>query len=155
MWAPFFLLGHQGWARLYGLIYLLNPLRSCHCHFLHLQAPAPSLLCAAPLLLLFLPCTARFATDVIPLVYSPSSCSSLLELASCSAWTFDEASMDHSKELLELGEAVGTQSRGLTQEQISMLPVSSKYKCGFFSRKKSRDERLVLYVTEKCFSQQK
>ncbi|XLU95981.1 hypothetical protein S245_010333, partial [Arachis hypogaea] len=44
------------------------------------------------------------------------------------------------EELLELGEAVGTQSCGLTQEQISMLPVSSKYKCGFFSRKKSRDE---------------
>ncbi|KHN31774.1 Sugar transporter ERD6-like 6 [Glycine soja] len=45
-----------------------------------------------------------------------------------------------SEELLELGEAVGTQSRGLTQEYISSLPVS-KYKCGFFSRKKSRDER--------------
>lgn len=44
------------------------------------------------------------------------------------------------QELLELGEAVGTQSRGLTQEQISMLPVS-KFKCGFFLRKKSRDER--------------
>jgi hypothetical protein len=44
------------------------------------------------------------------------------------------------QELLELGEAVGTQSRGLTQEQISLLPVS-KFKCGFFLRKKSRNER--------------
>lgn len=44
------------------------------------------------------------------------------------------------QELLDLGEAVGTQSRGLSQEQISLLPVS-KYKCSFFSRKKSRDER--------------
>ncbi|RYR23010.1 hypothetical protein Ahy_B03g068285 [Arachis hypogaea] len=51
------------------------------------------------------------------------------------------------EELLELGEAVGTQSRGLTQEQISMLPVS-KYKCGFFSRKKSRDERCVICQME-------
>ncbi|CAL0329170.1 unnamed protein product [Lupinus luteus] len=47
------------------------------------------------------------------------------------------------EELLELGEAVGTQSRGLTQEQISLLPVS-KYKCGFFFRKKSQDERCVI-----------
>ncbi|KAB2096529.1 hypothetical protein ERO13_A01G111800v2 [Gossypium hirsutum] len=44
------------------------------------------------------------------------------------------------KELLELGESVGTQSRGLTQELISLLPVS-KYKCSLFSRKKSRKER--------------
>ncbi|KAI8558340.1 hypothetical protein RHMOL_Rhmol04G0083800 [Rhododendron molle] len=38
------------------------------------------------------------------------------------------------KELLELGEAVGTQSRGLSQDLISMLPVK-KFKCGFFSRR--------------------
>lgn len=44
------------------------------------------------------------------------------------------------QELLELGEAVGTQSRGLSQELISLLPIS-KYKCGFFTRKKSRCER--------------
>lgn len=44
------------------------------------------------------------------------------------------------QELLELGEAVGTQSRGLSQELIALLPVS-KHKCSFFSRKKSRDER--------------
>ncbi|TYI39171.1 hypothetical protein E1A91_A02G074000v1 [Gossypium mustelinum] len=46
----------------------------------------------------------------------------------------------HLQELLELGESVGTQSRGLTQELISLLPVS-KYKCSLFSRKKSRKER--------------
>ncbi|XP_050275548.1 E3 ubiquitin-protein ligase BIG BROTHER-like [Quercus robur] len=51
------------------------------------------------------------------------------------------------EELLELGEAVGTQNRGLSQEQISLLPIS-KYKCGFFSRKKSRDERCVICQME-------
>lgn len=51
------------------------------------------------------------------------------------------------EELLELGEAVGTQSRGLTQEQISLLPVS-KFKCGFFFRKKSRNERCVICQME-------
>ncbi|TYG94512.1 hypothetical protein ES288_A11G194000v1 [Gossypium darwinii] len=30
----------------------------------------------------------------------------------------------HLQELLELGDSVGTQSRGLTQELISLLPVS-------------------------------
>ncbi|KAM7272635.1 hypothetical protein ACFE04_027298 [Oxalis oulophora] len=50
---------------------------------------------------------------------------------------FDSSSV---KELLELGEAVGTQNRGLSQELLSLLPVS-KYKRGFFSRKKSKNER--------------
>ncbi|RRT53936.1 hypothetical protein BHE74_00031656 [Ensete ventricosum] len=44
------------------------------------------------------------------------------------------------QELLELGETVGTQSRGLTQECIASLPVT-KYKCSFFSIKKSQRER--------------
>ncbi|KAD5508724.1 hypothetical protein E3N88_16427 [Mikania micrantha] len=44
------------------------------------------------------------------------------------------------EELLELGEVVGTQSRGLSQEAISMLPVS-KFKCPFFWRKKTKNER--------------
>lgn len=47
------------------------------------------------------------------------------------------------EELLDLGEAVGTQSRGLSQDKISLLPVK-KYKCSFFSRKKSRRERCVI-----------
>ncbi|GAB4856051.1 hypothetical protein Ancab_024691 [Ancistrocladus abbreviatus] len=51
------------------------------------------------------------------------------------------------QELLELGEAVGTQSRGLSQELISSLPVS-KYKCRFFLRKKSRAERCVICQME-------
>lgn len=51
------------------------------------------------------------------------------------------------EELLELGEAVGTQSRGLSQELISSLPIS-KYKRGFFSRKKSREERCVICQME-------
>ncbi|KAL6129910.1 hypothetical protein ACLB2K_068292 [Fragaria x ananassa] len=45
------------------------------------------------------------------------------------------------EELLDLGEAVGTQSRGLSDELISMLP-TTKYKCGsFFSRKKSGERQ--------------
>lgn len=44
------------------------------------------------------------------------------------------------QELLDLGEAVGTQNRGLSQERISSLPIS-KYKWNFFSRKKTRGER--------------
>ncbi|XP_031401255.1 E3 ubiquitin-protein ligase BIG BROTHER-like isoform X2 [Punica granatum] len=51
------------------------------------------------------------------------------------------------QELLELGEAVGTQSRGLSQELISLLP-TSKYKRGFFSRKRSRHERCVICQME-------
>lgn len=47
------------------------------------------------------------------------------------------------EELLDLSEAVGTESRGLSQELISTLP-TSKYKSGgFFSRKKS-EERCVI-----------
>ncbi|XP_006649482.2 E3 ubiquitin-protein ligase BIG BROTHER isoform X1 [Oryza brachyantha] len=51
------------------------------------------------------------------------------------------------EELLDLGEAVGTQSRGLSQEHISLLPVT-KYKCGFFSRRKTRRERCVICQME-------
>ncbi|KAK3029563.1 hypothetical protein RJ639_038452 [Escallonia herrerae] len=51
------------------------------------------------------------------------------------------------EELLDLGEAVGTQSRGLSHEHISLLPVS-KFKCGFFSRRKSKDERCVICQME-------
>ncbi|CAI9106486.1 OLC1v1005656C1 [Oldenlandia corymbosa var. corymbosa] len=51
------------------------------------------------------------------------------------------------EELLELGEAVGTQNRGLSPEVISSLPIS-KFKCGLFSRKKSRNERCVICQME-------
>ncbi|CAL9754845.1 unnamed protein product [Musa acuminata subsp. burmannicoides] len=47
------------------------------------------------------------------------------------------------EELLELGEAIGTHSRGLTQERIASLPVK-KYKCSLFSKKKTRHERCVI-----------
>ncbi|XP_031488146.1 E3 ubiquitin-protein ligase BIG BROTHER [Nymphaea colorata] len=46
------------------------------------------------------------------------------------------------EELLDLGEAVGTQSKGLPKEIISTLPIS-KYKCSIFSRKRTR-ERCVI-----------
>lgn len=51
------------------------------------------------------------------------------------------------EELLDLGETVGTQSRGLSQERISSLPVT-KYKCNFFSRKKKQNERCVICQME-------
>ncbi|XP_051142257.1 E3 ubiquitin-protein ligase BIG BROTHER-like [Andrographis paniculata] len=51
------------------------------------------------------------------------------------------------EELLELGEAVGTQNRGLSQAQIAMLPIS-KFKYGLFSRKKFRGERCVICQME-------
>lgn len=51
------------------------------------------------------------------------------------------------EELLELGEVVGSQSRGLSQEAISLLPVS-KFKCSFFWRKKSKNERCVICQME-------
>ncbi|KAL5981968.1 hypothetical protein ACLOJK_016035 [Asimina triloba] len=47
------------------------------------------------------------------------------------------------EELLDLGEVVGNHNRGLSPECISSLPVS-KYKCGFFLRRKSRCERCVI-----------
>ncbi|KAL6004554.1 hypothetical protein ACLOJK_005109 [Asimina triloba] len=43
------------------------------------------------------------------------------------------------EELQTLGEAIGTESRGLSEELISYLP-SSKYKTGFFSRKEKHEE---------------
>ncbi|KAL6563941.1 hypothetical protein OROHE_005181 [Orobanche hederae] len=51
------------------------------------------------------------------------------------------------EELLELGEAVGTQNRGLSQDQIAFLP-TSKFKCGLFFRKKFRGERCVICQME-------
>ncbi|XP_047324915.1 E3 ubiquitin-protein ligase BIG BROTHER-like [Impatiens glandulifera] len=51
------------------------------------------------------------------------------------------------EELLELGEAVGTENRGLAPELISLLPVR-KFKTGFFSRKKSKIERCVICQME-------
>ncbi|KAK0603610.1 hypothetical protein LWI29_006785 [Acer saccharum] len=60
--------------------------------------------------------------------------------------TVDPDNMTY-EELLELGETVGTQSRGLSQEHIASLPIS-KYKCGFFGRKKSRSERCVICQME-------
>ncbi|KAL5719623.1 RING-type E3 ubiquitin transferase [Ranunculus cassubicifolius] len=48
------------------------------------------------------------------------------------------------EELLDLGEAVGTHSRGLSKDLIKLLPVT-KYKSGFFfSRRKSQCDRCVI-----------
>lgn len=47
------------------------------------------------------------------------------------------------EELLDLGEAVGTQSRGLAQELIDLLPTSKYKSSGFFFKKRS-GERCVI-----------
>lgn len=47
------------------------------------------------------------------------------------------------EELVELGEAVGTHSRGLCPDLIASLPVS-KYKTKLFSRRKNKDDRCVI-----------
>ncbi|XVE76708.1 hypothetical protein DITRI_Ditri13aG0003200 [Diplodiscus trichospermus] len=53
------------------------------------------------------------------------------------------------EELLDLGEAVGSQSRGLSQELIDLLP-TSKCKFGsFFSRKKSRERCVICQIRYK------
>ncbi|CAN1263767.1 E3 ubiquitin-protein ligase BIG BROTHER [Linum perenne] len=62
----------------------------------------------------------------------------------CKADSYNVSSI---QELLELGDAVGSQNRGLSKELISSLPVS-KYKCCFFSRRKSRTERCVICQME-------
>uniref|UniRef100_A0A6N2M965 RING-type domain-containing protein n=1 Tax=Salix viminalis TaxID=40686 RepID=A0A6N2M965_SALVM len=62
------------------------------------------------------------------------------------SYNVDPDSMTY-EELLELGETVGTQNRGLSQELISVLPIS-KYKRSFFSKRKSRSERCVICQME-------
>ncbi|PSS26463.1 E3 ubiquitin ligase BIG BROTHER like [Actinidia chinensis var. chinensis] len=58
------------------------------------------------------------------------------------------------EELLDLGEAVGTENRGLSQELICMLP-TSKYKSGgFFSRKKSGERCVICQMRYKRGDQQ-
>ncbi|CAH9118268.1 unnamed protein product [Cuscuta europaea] len=47
------------------------------------------------------------------------------------------------EELLDLGETVGTQSRGLPKELIDLLP-TSKYKCSWIFSKKRCGERCVI-----------
>ncbi|CAI0412659.1 unnamed protein product [Linum tenue] len=61
----------------------------------------------------------------------------------------DSVDPDHMtyEELLELGEAVGSQNRGLSQELISLLPVSRYRRC-IFARRKSRTERCVICQME-------
>lgn len=60
--------------------------------------------------------------------------------------TLDPDNMTY-EELLELGETVGTQNRGLSQDLISLLPVSI-YKCSLFTRKKSGKDRCVICQME-------
>lgn len=43
------------------------------------------------------------------------------------------------QELLDLGESVGTESRGLSEEQISLLPTARCKLTSFFSRKKPEE----------------
>ncbi|XP_042956767.1 E3 ubiquitin-protein ligase BIG BROTHER isoform X3 [Carya illinoinensis] len=58
------------------------------------------------------------------------------------------------EELLDLGDAVGTQSRGLSHDLISLLP-TSKYKFkNFFSRKKLRERCVICQMRYKRGDQQ-
>ncbi|XP_038722518.1 E3 ubiquitin-protein ligase BIG BROTHER-like isoform X2 [Tripterygium wilfordii] len=59
---------------------------------------------------------------------------------------FDPGDMTY-EELLELGEAVGAQSRGLSQELIDLLPTSKCKLTNIFSRKRS-GERCVICQTK-------
>ncbi|KAG9453034.1 hypothetical protein H6P81_005938 [Aristolochia fimbriata] len=52
------------------------------------------------------------------------------------------------EELQSLGDAIGTQSRGLSDELISYLP-SSKYKTGFFSKKDKHEECVICCMVYK------
>ncbi|XP_020262503.1 E3 ubiquitin ligase BIG BROTHER-like [Asparagus officinalis] len=52
------------------------------------------------------------------------------------------------EELQSLTEAIGTESRGLSDELISFLP-SSTYKTRLFSRKEKRDECVICYMAYK------
>lgn len=58
------------------------------------------------------------------------------------------------EELLDLRETVGTQSRGLSQELIELLP-TSKYKShGFFIRKRSRERCVICQMRYKSGARQ-
>ncbi|XP_073147778.1 E3 ubiquitin-protein ligase BIG BROTHER-like [Henckelia pumila] len=53
------------------------------------------------------------------------------------------------EELLDLGDAVGTQSRGLSQEVIDLLPTSKHKSGGIFSRRKSGDRCVICQMRYK------
>ncbi|XP_054811593.1 E3 ubiquitin-protein ligase BIG BROTHER-like [Prosopis cineraria] len=72
------------------------------------------------------------------------------------AWQQDSIDPDNMtyEELLDLGEAVGTQSRGLSKELIDLLPVS-KYKFrSMFKRKKYGKRCVICQMTYKRGDQQ-
>ncbi|XP_010933875.1 E3 ubiquitin ligase BIG BROTHER-related [Elaeis guineensis] len=52
------------------------------------------------------------------------------------------------EELQRLGEAIGTESRGLSDEFISFLPTST-YKIGLFSKKEKHEECVICYMAYK------
>ncbi|XP_073315038.1 E3 ubiquitin-protein ligase BIG BROTHER-like [Primulina huaijiensis] len=59
---------------------------------------------------------------------------------------FDPDTMSY-EELQTLGESVGNESKGLSPNIIARLP-TSKYKAGFFSRKKKEPEECVICCAE-------
>ncbi|KAG1354595.1 E3 ubiquitin ligase BIG BROTHER-related [Cocos nucifera] len=52
------------------------------------------------------------------------------------------------EELQRLGEAIGTEGRGLSDEVISFLPTST-YKIGLFSKKEKHEECVICYMAYK------
>ncbi|XP_038978794.1 E3 ubiquitin-protein ligase BIG BROTHER-like [Phoenix dactylifera] len=52
------------------------------------------------------------------------------------------------EELQQLGEAIGTESKGLSDELISFLPTST-YRIGLFSKKEKHEECVICYMAYK------
>ncbi|KAF7836037.1 E3 ubiquitin-protein ligase BIG BROTHER-like [Senna tora] len=71
-------------------------------------------------------------------------------------WQHDNIDPDNMtyEELLDLGEAVGTQSRGLSKEQIDLLPTSKYNFKSLFKRKKSGKRCVICQMTYKRGDQQ-
>ncbi|KAL6846734.1 hypothetical protein ACP4OV_024182 [Aristida adscensionis] len=91
--------------------------------------------------------TAEFAGNVS---LEPSSPAVELRPAQNTAQVTREDNVDPDnmsyEQLRELGEAVGTQSRGLSDDLISYL-VPFRQKCNFFSRKKNHEECVICKTT--------
>ncbi|KAF8412320.1 hypothetical protein HHK36_000281 [Tetracentron sinense] len=92
--------------------------------------------------------TETSARTSVPVTQLPSTLELKIQYAEMQAVSQDNIDPDNMtyEELQFLGEAIGTESRGLSEELISYLP-SSKYKTGFFSRK-DKHEECVICCTE-------
>ncbi|CAI9103102.1 OLC1v1001537C1 [Oldenlandia corymbosa var. corymbosa] len=83
--------------------------------------------------------------------HSPESTFSQQDGASSQAVWEDDIDPDNMtyEELLDLGEAVGSESRGLSQDLIDLLPTSKFKSGGIFSRKKSAERCVICQMRYK------